>query len=95
MESFVIAVVDLQRRFLATLSKAQEQRERLPMNEWIALERQTMLEAVNEYRLSHGAQPVNVDEISRVEQFAVGHVDYSSKLALYCAELALGVRSNP
>lgn len=35
--------------------------------------------------------PLTSAQIERVEQWACGHSDYSSKFALYCAELVLDV----
>lgn len=57
---------------------------------WVAFERDTMLTAVNKERSARGFDPVSLQMFMRVEQLAVGHSDYSTKLALYCAELAVG-----
>jgi hypothetical protein len=55
--------------------------------EWIAAERQVMLDIVNEERGSRNKDPLASADVERVEQLAVGHVDYAHKFALYCAEL--------
>lgn len=60
---------------------------------WIAYERETMLLAVNQERLARGLEPVTVAQFTKVENLAVGHSDYDTKLSLYCAELALGFRT--
>jgi hypothetical protein len=47
-----------------------------------------MHEAVNRIRADQGLPAVAVEAICRVEQQAIGHLDYSRKFAFYCAELA-------
>lgn len=56
---------------------------------WAHYERYLMLAAVNLARAEQGHEPVTVDVVKRVEQMAIGHVDYFAKFTLYCAELAL------
>jgi len=56
---------------------------------WIAHERAVMHALVNEERARVGKAPIPESEIARVTQYAVGHSDYGSKLALYCSELVL------
>lgn len=56
---------------------------------WNVIECQTMLEAVNRVRADAGRPLATLEDIYRAERGAVGHSDYSSKFALYCAELAL------
>jgi hypothetical protein len=92
----------LQAQMLITFQKAAKERhkrhEQVPMPGertlteagWVAFERNTMLGAVNAERLIRGLGPVIREMFMRVEQLAVGHSDYSTKLALYCAELAIG-----
>lgn len=60
--------------------------------EWVLYERAQMLAAVNAVRHQTDAAPVYLEAIADVERCASGHVDYATKFALYCAELALGVR---
>ena len=57
---------------------------------YVAYERDVMLTAVNKERSARGLAPVTIRDFMRVEQLAVGHTDYSTKLSLYCAELAVG-----
>lgn len=57
--------------------------------EWVVAERQRMLAEVNDIRRAAGAEPVTVEQIENAERPAIGHVDYATKFALYCAELAL------
>ncbi|MFK0182094.1 hypothetical protein ACIQVR_39790 [Streptomyces xanthochromogenes] len=81
----------------ATLTAAQEERPQRPdlvdgpdgpECEWTAYERTRMHETVNAIRTERGLPPVPIGDIVRVERLAVGHSDYSSKFAFYCAELA-------
>jgi len=69
----------------ALLTEAQLRKGR-PVGEWIA-ERQLMLALVNEERERRNKEPLTVAYVERVEQLAVGHVDYAHKFALYCSEL--------
>lgn len=62
---------------------------------WIAAERDTMLRATNQWRMRLGSPTVTIDAIGRVEAMALGHCDYSSKFALYCAEMACGMAVSP
>jgi len=80
-------MLDVRIRLARALARAQEHRdERQPLG-WVAYERAVMLRLVNEER---GMQmPVTLADIERVEGWALGHSDYSSKFALYCAELAV------
>lgn len=65
--------------------------ERQQDTDWVAAERATMHAAVNAERALRGLDAVSLEKFMRFERMAVGHVDYSTKLALYCAELALGI----
>lgn len=56
---------------------------------WVHYERHLMLREVNRARAEQGHDPIDVETLRRVEQLACGHVDYFTKFALYCAELAL------
>lgn len=90
-------VVDLAKRFRALLSATQAERHLRPdlvtVNgqpecEWASYERKVMHREVNLAREAAGFPPVPLEAVARVEQQAVGHVDYTAKFALYCAELA-------
>lgn len=58
--------------------------------DWEAFERQTVAMAANAWAQAHGYERrVTVEDVERIEQGAVGHVDYASKLALYVAEFVV------
>lgn len=63
--------------------------------EWVLHERAVLLAEVNRIRAEIGGDPVDADAIEDVERGALGHVDYVTKFALYCAELALERRPRP
>jgi len=50
---------------------------------WVTHERNIMLKEVNS--LLH--DPVDIEDIKRCENSAIGHCDYISKFALYCVFL--------
>lgn len=77
----------LRDRLLQSLSKAQEQRRQ--REDWIEYERNSMFDAVTRERTLLGKGPISMELVERAESMACGHVDYSSKFALYCAELVL------
>lgn len=81
----------LRAQLLQTLAKAQEKRKEVNDDSWIEHEFTTMLNAVNTERVRRRLSPTTRTELKLREQQALGHVDYSSKFALYCAELALGL----
>jgi len=89
-------------KMLNALRNAQKQRtirqelvasnipnEKFPELEWVVYERQVMFELVNEERKQNGLEPIQIDDVLKVEIQATGHVDYTTKFALYCAELTL------
>lgn len=84
----------LRHRMLEYLREAQAYRPKLnrpgPGGElqWIAYERAAMLAAVNAVRDARQAPQVTTKDIETLERRALGS-DYTEKLALYCAELAL------
>jgi hypothetical protein len=55
--------------------------------EWIAAEHNAMRNAVNDLRVERGLPVIDPMLIARAEQSAAGHVDYTKKYALYCADL--------
>jgi hypothetical protein len=87
VQRMLTLIPKLQELLLAILSKAQGQRG--IRRDWIAFEQQTMLDAVNRMRAERGDQPITLATLLKKERLAVGHVDYSSKFALYCAELVM------
>lgn len=76
--------------FYDSLKRAQEDRHCLPWPEWHTYEMLTMMRNVNRVRYHKDEPLVSLEEIEAVEQQAAGHVDYTKKFALYCAELAVG-----
>lgn len=82
-------LIDVRDAILAALTRQQSKRDSYDLDGWIAAERQVMLSATNAWREKLGSLPVTESDIRRVEQWACGHSDYSSKFALYCAEIAL------
>lgn len=77
---------------LIELSRQRGERDRLaPSGEvaWMPYEREQMLAAVNIERAGRGLPPVGLGLVERVERMAVGHSDYGTKFALYCAEIVL------
>lgn len=88
-------VLRLRDEFLGLLVKAQESRNNLTCEDWIAFERNTMHAAVNRERTRLGESPISLEAVERVERMACGHSDYSRKFALYCVELAYGVPVKP
>jgi hypothetical protein len=59
---------------------------------WAWCERQRMFDEVNRACAEQGLDSVSYEDVKRVEQMAIGHVDYFTKFSWYCAELALGVK---
>lgn len=83
-------MLEVRERLARVLAKAQDKRDaREPWGDdgWIEFERAEMLRAVNAERGPH--HPVTMADVVRVETQAVGHSDYVSKFALYCAELVV------
>jgi hypothetical protein len=77
----------------AALVRAQEQRharQDMVGDEpgWVVFERDVMRSEVDRIRAEHGLPPVPMETILRAERLATGHVDYTKKFALYCAEAA-------
>jgi hypothetical protein len=56
---------------------------------WIGHETRVMLNEVNRLRRLFGKGPVVEAHINRAEQGALGHVDYSTKWAIACADLVI------
>ncbi len=54
-----------------------------------------MLRATTVWRALLGYAAIDAAAIERVETWAVGHSDYSSKFALHCAEIALNMKTRP
>jgi hypothetical protein len=74
---------------LDALSNQQARRDSYSDLTWIQDESDRMLRETNDWRRLLGKRPVAIEAIAKVETWACGHTDYSSKFALYCAEVAL------
>ena len=82
---------------LAVLRRAQavhdERREFVKLPDgtaqlgWVLYEREQMSAAVNGLRAKAGKDPVGLEELTSVETRAAGHIDYTSKFAMGCADL--------
>lgn len=78
---------------LRTAQRDREQRQELTSTSefgWVVFERNVLLDHVNRARAESGLPPVDAQAIARAEQSAIGHVDYTTKLALYCVDVAIG-----
>lgn len=79
---------------LAVLGAQQDKRNDYDGLSWIDAELDVMHRAVNVERENRHLPAVELAVVKAVERYASGSTDYSSKFALYCAELALGVSPN-
>lgn len=61
---------------------------------WVLYERQQLMQEINKDLHQADLPPIHEGEMVRLENMAVGHSDYSSKLALYCSERSRGIRRN-
>lgn len=80
---------ELAAEMLVALESEQTRRKGKTVDEWNRSEISRMAFEVNAWRHALRRTLFRRSEIERVELLAVGHVDYSSKFALYCAELIL------
>lgn len=78
---------------LSALVEAQKQRA--ARRGWHAHEMEVVLQKVNDLRARSGLAEVHLDALQRVESMACGHVDYTTKFALYASELAEGLEGLP
>ena len=65
------------------LAAAQQDRS---APDWVERERQVVADEVNRWAISHGWRTITVADVERVEPMAMGHIDYTRKLALYACE---------
>ena len=78
--------------FRAALVSAQHERDYMPVKDmetpyWNTYEMLVMWKLVNAKRYGHDRPMLPFSEVQKAEQMASGHVDYTKKFALYCAEL--------
>lgn len=76
---------------LAAVLSAEHAKRKARVN-WLAPEIRAMHDVVTSIRAAHGLPPLNEDAVYKADLLAAGHSDYASKFALYCAELALGLK---
>lgn len=94
-------MLPIKQKMLAALSEAQKLRQtrssfvsietpwgyKDTVPEWNLFEMTAMRDIVNREREKNKLPLITLLDIRRVESMACGHSDYSSKFALYCAEL--------
>lgn len=89
-------------QFDELIRKLQGQRHKRPkmvklgqeeVPEWHIYEMEGVLAEVNRQREANGFGRARMRDISRVEQMACGHSDYSRKLARYAADMSLEERN--
>jgi hypothetical protein len=71
---------------------SSEHAKRKSRANWLAPEIRAMRDAVTSIRAARGLAPLTEDAVYKADLLAAGHSDYASKFALYCAELALGLK---
>src|SRR5205085_8800919 len=57
--------------------------------QWATYEREVMCHEVNKLRARRGLAPVSIDDVRAKEDLACGHVDYTVKYAIGCADLVV------
>lgn len=62
-----------------------------PECEWAEYERGQLLSAVNAERARRSLPAATIEQVRSADYQASGHYDYADKVALYCAEIAMGV----
>ena len=84
-------LLSVQARLLKVLTDVQRLRSKpIVGRDWVDREHRAMLGAVNDERKARGISELTLEVLRRIERPALGHSDYASKFALYCAEAALG-----
>jgi hypothetical protein len=70
-----------------------EQEHRGQHDDWIERERRAMCDGAQAWRDQHGGigRRVTPEDVERFEHRALGHSDYTPKIALYVAEFVLEV----
>ena len=57
--------------------------------EWVVFERDKLLDLINRQLAKLGKPQVEMPAVMQIENSAVGHIDYTQKLAIRSAELVL------
>lgn len=76
---------------ITVLDMQQSKRHEYQGTTWLDVEINVMHHVVNCERSKRGLPDIPREMLVRHERMAAGHTDYSSKFALYCAELAMGI----
>lgn len=103
--SIHLAAIEKMKAFIGTLQKERSNRpghgyfvgdpDGLVHSCWHIYEMERLLLRVNTLRAQCGFGTITLDDLRRVERMAVGHSDYTHKLALYATELAEGIQPIP
>lgn len=72
-------------------AQAKAPSRRKDMMNWFENEMRIVLEAANSWALKNHGTVITYEDVLRMDQHAYGHSDWASKLALYVAELVVGV----
>lgn len=64
--------------------------EGMTVPQWVPYELETLLRAINGKRSERGLAPCSMGDLLRVEKRALGHSDYTHKMALYARNLVEG-----
>lgn len=80
--------------FVREISKVQQERSARPgvtngELEWVVFERDKLLDLINRELAKLGKSQVEMPTVVQIEQSAVGHVDYTQKLAIRAVDLVL------
>lgn len=59
--------------------------------QWQRDELEALLVKINEFRTLAGTPLLDMPHLLSVESMAMGHIDYTRKLALYAAELSMSI----
>ena len=87
-----MALLDWFRREIAKVQQERPVRPGVTTSgelEWVAFERDKLLGLINQQLAKLGKPPVEMPAVMLIENSAVGHFDYTQKLAIRAAELVL------
>lgn len=83
---------EIRERLHRRLALAQSERSQRPeFDDWHRYELEQLLSSVNWERAKMGKKDLSMCDLVRKETSAAGHVDYTTKLSFYAAELVLEV----
>lgn len=81
--------LEVREALLSALCAEMDKRNKCQDMTWILNEREAIKEAMDSESRRLGRPLVSMKDVERAETQASGHSDYSSKFALYCAELVV------